>query len=317
MPESTLSYLAVVPIIAAAVAVRRALWHAHEAKEAARVFKGKVVWVTGASSGIGRALALAFAGAGAKLVLSARRQAELEAVAAECAAAVGALDVSSVAQVLPFDLAADPEVLLGKGKEAAALWGGDLVDVLVNNGGISSRGACEDTSLGVDAKLIAVDYLAQVAIAKGALGPMLKRRSGHLVVVSSVQGRLAIPFRTSYSGAKHALHGFFESLRAEVADRGVKVTMVLPGYVATSLSLNAVTGSGGSHGKMDPTTAQGMAPEVLAQRILGAIATEQDELLACDLKTKAAIIARALLPGTLAKYMQSRAKKGWKELRED
>jgi len=184
-------------------------------------------------------------------------------------------------------------------------------------GGISSRSPCEDTSLAVDLKLMAVDYIAPVALTKSVLPSMLSRRSGHIVVVSSVQGRLAIPFRTSYGGAKHALHGFFESLRAEVADRGVKVTLVLPGYVRTSLSLNAVTGSGQAYAKMDATTAKGMDPAELATKILEAVAMEQDEVLACDLKTKAAIAARALLPGTLSKYMASRAKKGWKELKAD
>jgi len=112
--------------------------------------------------------------------------------------------------VLPFDLAEAPAALVHRGGEAAALWGGAAVDVLVNNGGISSRSPAEDTAVEVDAKVMHVDYLAPVALAKGVLHGMLAQHSGSLVVVSSVQGRLALPFRTSYAGAKHALHGFFE-----------------------------------------------------------------------------------------------------------
>lgn len=319
------------PVLTLAVVVRRARRRKFEAKQVQTVFRGKVVWITGASSGIGRSLALAFAQAGAKLILSARREAELIAVAAECDALVAAQQASpssqpppSCAKVLVLDLAADPAVLRAQAAgEAQRLWGAP-VDVLVNNGGISSRSPAEETTLEVDSRVMAVNYLGPVALTKGVLPRMLQDQGesgesggGHLVVVSSVQGRLAIPFRTSYAAAKHALHGFFESLRAEVADRHVKVTMVLPGYVKTSLSLNAVTGKGSSYAKMDPTTAKGMDPDDLAAAILAAVATGQDELLACDAKTKAAVLARALLPNALSAYMAKRAAKGWKELKQE
>lgn len=306
------------PVLAFALVVKRLQRRARVKALVHKAFKGKVVWVTGASSGIGRALSIAFAAKGAKLVLSARREAELLDVAEECAAAANGafetdLNASAVAKVLPFDLCEPAAALLAKGKAAERLWGAP-VDVLVNNGGISSRSPAEETSLDVDAKVMAIDYLAPVALAKAVLPSMLARRKGHLVVTTSVQGRLAIPFRTSYAAAKHALHGFFESLRAEVAGRGVRVTLVVPGYVRTSLSLNAVTGSGGAHGTMDANTAKGMDPAALAGAVLEAVAVGDDEVLACDLKTKLAVLARAVLPGPLASYMRSRAAKGWEEL---
>ena len=341
MPASFVALAVALPVVTLSIIVRKARRRAARSHAVETSFRGKVVWVTGASSGIGRSIALAFAKQGAKLVLSARRQEELHNVASECAAAASSsssstLSVESVAKVLPFDLAEDPKKLQTKGIEAAALWGADAVDILVNNGGISSRSAAELTDLDVDQRVMAIDYLAPVALTKGVLPAMLARgekvagadtggrkpwkeatvgRSGHVVVVSSVQGKLAIPFRTSYAAAKHALHGFFESLRAEVAARDVKVTMVCPGYVKTNLSLNAVTGSGKIYSKMDENTAKGMEPAVLAKKILEAVAIGEHEVMACDFKTKAAIFARTLLPGPLASYMVSRAKKGWKDQR--
>lgn len=335
--SSTWATVAVaLPVLTLSFIMRRVRRRSAAARAVETSFRGKVVWITGASSGIGRALALAFAEKGAKLVLSARREAELKAVAAECAAAAStaatasSTTVESVARVLPFDLAEDAAALQAKGAKAAALWGVEGVDILVNNGGISSRSAAEKTSLDVDQKVMAIDYLAPVALTKGVLPAMLARGektaaskkpwkeravggAGHVVVVSSVQGRLAIPFRTSYAAAKHALHGFFEALRPEVAARDVKVTLVCPGYVKTSLSLNAVTGSGKAYAKMDDSTAKGMEPAALADAILAAVATGEHELMACDTKTKAAVIARTLLPAPLASYMVSRAKKGWKD----
>lgn len=340
LPSSAPLLAIACPVLTLAVVVRRARRRKFEAKQVQTVFRGKVVWITGASSGIGRSLALAFAQAGAKLILSARREAELIAVAAECDALVAAQQASpstspsttsssssppppSCAKVLVLDLATDPAVLRAQAAgEAQRLWGAP-VDVLVNNGGISSRSPAEETTLEVDSRVMAVNFLGPVALTKGVLPRMLQcggesgGSGGHLVVISSVQGRLAIPFRTSYAAAKHALHGFFESLRAEIADRHVKVTMVLPGYVKTSLSLNAVTGKGSSYAKMDPTTAKGMDPDDLAAAILAAVATGQDELLACDAKTKAAVLARALLPDALSAYMAKRAAKGWKELKQE
>ena len=245
MPASFVALAVALPVVTLSIIVRKARRRAARSHAVETSFRGKVVWVTGASSGIGRSIALAFAKQGAKLVLSARRQEELHNVASECAAAASSsssstLSVESVAKVLPFDLAEDPKKLQTKGIEAAALWGADAVDILVNNGGISSRSAAELTDLDVDQRVMAIDYLAPVALTKGVLPAMLARgekvagadtggrkpwkeatvgRSGHVVVVSSVQGKLAIPFRTSYAAAKHALHGFFESLRAEVAAR--------------------------------------------------------------------------------------------------
>lgn len=270
-----------------------------------RQFADKVVWVTGASSGIGEALALSLAAHGAKLVLSARRRERLEEVAGACEAAAGG---RPVAKILPFDLAESDKDLLCKGALAAKCWNRP-VDVLVNNAGISSRGAAVDTTLAVDSEVMHVDFVAPMALTKGVLPDMLERKQGQIIVISSVQGRLGIPFRTSYAAAKHALQGFFDALRPEVADANVGVLVVSPGYVRTALSLNAVTGSGAKYAKMDETTAKGMAPEELAAKIIDAATRGKSELIVADLKTRAAIVARTLAPNLLIKMLVSRARK--------
>jgi dehydrogenase/reductase SDR family protein 7B len=145
---------------------------------------------------------------------------------------------------------------------------------------------------------------------QAVLPSMLERGSGRVVVVSSVQGKFGLPFRSSYAASKHALHGWFDSLRAEVADSGITVTIVCPGYVATNFSLGAVRGDGTAHGRMDETTASGMSPDALARRILAATATGVTEIITGDLQARAAVVLRALFPEMLAGILAKRARKG-------
>jgi dehydrogenase/reductase SDR family protein 7B len=133
-------------------------------------------------------------------------------------------------------------------------------------GGVSSRSLAEDMDWEVDERIMLVNYLGPVALTKAVLPGMIESRSGSIVGVSSVQGLVGLPGRTAYSASKHAMHGFFDGLRAEVASRGVSVTLLCPGYVRTALSENAVTADGGKHGEMDETTAKGMDPDALATR---------------------------------------------------
>eukprot|EP00656_Telonema_subtile_P018305 TRINITY_DN19878_c0_g1_i1.p1 TRINITY_DN19878_c0_g1~~TRINITY_DN19878_c0_g1_i1.p1 ORF type:complete len:316 (+),score=64.26 TRINITY_DN19878_c0_g1_i1:87-1034(+) len=306
-PRSTLSSSS-----AASDVYKRQLWR--RSRPAKRNFAGKVVWITGASSGIGRALAHSFAAEGANLVLSARREHQLNEVAEECAQIARAAGLTARARVLAFDLESPCEQLAQHGATAGALYGRP-VDILVNNGGVSSRSPAEHTSVAVDQRLMQINYIAPVALTKAVLPGMLTQQRGQLVVLSSVQGRLALPFRTSYSASKHALHGFFESLRAEVADRGVGVTLVCPGYVNTRLSLNAITGDGSAHDQVDPATAAGVDPAVLSQYILDAIAGNSHELVVAPLMVRVAITLRAVAPWLLARLMNRRARKQWTQHR--
>ena len=179
------------------------------------MFSGQVVWITGASSGIGEALTLAFAKCGAKLVLSARRRDELERVAAKC----GAADVF----VLPMDLAKSDHF---DALAAQVLERFGRIDVVVHNGGVSQRALVKDTQMEVHRRVMEVNYFGTVALTRAVLPAMLAARRGQFVVISSVAGKLGTPLRAAYCASKHALHGFFDCLRAEVWRHNVAVLVV-------------------------------------------------------------------------------------------
>ena len=230
-------------------------------------FNGRVVWITGASSGIGEATALAFAAAGARLVLSSRRPEELERVRRAC-------DRPDDHIVVPLDLTRSetfPTLVAG----VLTCCGG--IDVLINNGGVSQRSYAAEARLEVERALMEVDYFGPVALTKAVLTSMRGRRSGHVVVISSVMGHLGTPGRSTYAAAKHALHGYFDSLRAEVWRDGLHVTIVCPGYVRTAVSANALGPRGEAIG---PAGAQerGISPERCARAILRGVARRREEV---------------------------------------
>lgn len=233
-------------------------------------FKNKRIWITGASSGIGEALAIAFAEHGADLVLSARNEKELQRVAEEAKNAGAA---SVMVQVL--DLGSHSEI---SGVAQNVLRQVGKIDILINNGGISQRALALDTTLDVDKKLMDVNYFGTIALTKAVLPSMLTHHLGHIVTVTSLTGKFGSPLRSSYAASKHALHGFFDSLRAELANTPVRVTLVCPGFVRTNVSVNALRGDGSSQGTMDAATDKGMAPEDLARKILRAIENGKEEL---------------------------------------
>jgi short-subunit dehydrogenase len=259
-------------------------------------FRDKIVWVTGASAGIGEAVAYAFGREGAKLVLSARREDELERVCANCA---GGRDAHLV---LPLDLTRFDE-LPGKAQQALAHFG--RVDILVNNGGVSQRSLAKDTAFEVDQALININYLGTVRLTKAVLPSMLERRAGHIVVVSSLVGHVGTPLRSAYAASKHALHGFFNSLRAEVWRENIKVTLVCPGYIRTDVSINAFAGDGSKFNQMDKNQERGMSPEECAARILDAVAREKEEVLIGG-KEKRAVYLKRFWPSRLSKLAR-----GW------
>lgn len=236
-----------------------------------RDYKGKVVWITGASSGIGEASAYRFAKAGAKLILTARNQMQLTAVAQECIK-LGAID----AKVLPCDVS-QVEQLPALASQAWAMFDG--IDLLFNNAGISQRSSTDDTQMSVIRTIMDTDFFAPVAITKAVLPLMLARKAGQIAVTTSIAGRFGFPMRCAYSSAKHALYGFFETLQAEYYQQGIRVTMVCPGRVKTNISLRALEQDGTPHGKMDAGQAGGISTTKAANVIFKALQHEKLEVL--------------------------------------
>ena len=235
-------------------------------------FIGKVVWITGASAGIGEDLAKTFSKQGSKLVLSARNETELKRVKADCAGSES--DIS----VLPFDLAnLDLTRVKEITKQGLACFG--KIDILINNGGISQRSLVKDTDISVDMKIMDINYFGQIALTKAVLPHMLERKSGHLVVVSSVMGKMSTPLRSAYCASKHALHGFFDALRSEIYLDNIKILLVCPASIKTDISLNALTGNGNEFGKMDEQQANGLSVEICSKQILQAIHKNKEEIL--------------------------------------
>jgi dehydrogenase/reductase SDR family member 7B len=233
---------------------------------------GKTAWITGASSGIGEALAKAFVANGGSAILSGRNLVELERVAAESGAADRCL-------VLPFDTM-DFSVLPDKVAAAIAFRG--RIDVLVNNAGISQRSLAVDTDFSVYDRIIGVDLLAPIALTQVLLPHLLEHGSGHIVMISSVAGKAGIPLRTAYCAAKHGLIGYGDALRTEVAGQGVKILVVAPGSVRTNVSRNALNSDGSVRGKSDAAIDNGIDPNDVAQRIWDAVAAGTREIVIAE-----------------------------------
>ncbi|XP_055954503.1 dehydrogenase/reductase SDR family member 7B [Patella vulgata] len=192
------------------------------------------------------------------------------------------------------------------------------VDILINNAGISYRGRIQDTSIQVDKKVMQVNYFGQVALTKGILPRMLESgNGGHIVGISSIQGKISIPYRSAYSASKHAFQAFCDCLRAECADKNINVSVISPGYIKTSLSLNAVTGDGNKYGVMDKTTENGMTPEYVAQRVLEAVMYQNNDDILSSITPKIAVYLRTIAPSVFFWLMKSRARKGQKDYTEE
>lgn len=258
-------------------------------------FKNKIVWITGASSGIGESLAYAFANEGADLILSSRNEKELIRVKNTCSNNARAI------QVIPLDVS-DHQGVFDTAEKLIAERG--AIDILVSNAGISQRGLAKDTQFSVDKRIMDVDYFGTIALTKAVLPAMLAAKSGQIVVTTSVTGLVGIPGRSTYSAAKHALHGYFDALRAEVWRENVKVLLVVPGYIKTNISFNALTESGQPQNKMDDGQANGIMPDVLAQKILRAIATGKEELHVAGFRESLAIFVKRFFPRLFSKIVR-------------
>ncbi len=259
-------------------------------------FSNKVVWITGASSGIGKATSLRFAREGATLILTALEADLLQNVRTECLH-LGAPAVT----LLPFDLS-QIDKLPELAQQALQAYG--HIDIFYNNAGISQRGTTVETDIAVIRKVMDIDYFAPVILTKMVLPKMIEQGGGQLAVTTSINGCFGFPLRCAYSSAKHALYGFFETIAAENYKNNIRVTIVTPGRVQTNISVNALEKDGQRHGKMDAGQANGITPEKAADKIVHAIYKQKREVLVGSSELAMVYIKR-FFPGLCAHIARS------------
>ena len=233
-------------------------------------FKNKVIWITGASSGIGEALTYSLHEEGANLILSARNQNKLAEVKNNCTR------TDCKVHILPIDLS-QLESLREKVETALNFYG--KIDIMIHNAGIALRDLAVNTDLEIDRLLMRVNYLGPITISKLLLPAMIKNESGKFVVISSLSGKYGVPKLSAYAASKHALHGFFDSLRSEVHKYNIGVNVIIPGIINTNITINALKGDGTKYGKMEKLQAQGMNVHECANKILRAIIKGKEEVL--------------------------------------
>ena len=230
--------------------------------------KKNVIWITGASSGIGAELAKQYAKEGALLILSARREKALQEVKNSC-------EHQENITVLPLDLK-NFSSMAQYVEKALAVYGS--IDLLINNGGVSQRSLIADTKMEVYQELMDINYMGTVALTKALLPYFIERKKGHFAVVTSVMGKFGSPYRSGYCGAKHALHGFFDVLRMEHEKDNVDVTLICPGFVQTNVTINALTGTGERLNHDDPGTQNGLEVAYFCRKMIRAIRNKKWEI---------------------------------------
>jgi len=257
--------------------------------------QNKTVWITGASSGIGEYLVGALAKLGANVVLSARNETALQQVVEKWQLA------PEKYLILPLDLSL--YTTLGNLPQKVLERFGRL-DVLINNGGISQRSYFVDTDISVFTKIMDTNFMGAVALTKASLPFLTERNESSVVAVTSVVGKYGTPLRTAYAASKHAMHGFYDALRAEMHDKGLHVLLVCPGYVKTNLSLNALLGDGTAQGKMDPGQASGITPEYCANQIVKGLLKGKNELYIGGFKEVGGVYLKRFFPKLFASMVR-------------
>ena len=256
--------------------------------------QNKVVWITGASSGLGKALVTECASKGAVLVLSARRVEELEKVRLSLPNPEQhisiTVDITDENQVRH----AYEEVLKAKGR----------IDWLINNAGLSQRALIAETTMQTERAIMEVDYFSQVFLTKTVLPTLLKQQSGRVIFISSVAGLLGVQYRATYSAAKGAVHMWANSLRAEVADQGVGVSVVFPGFVKTNVSFNALNGEGKPQGHQDEVIENGLDADDFARQTVTALLNNEEFIVVSKAKEKLGVWVSRLSPKTLYKMIR-------------
>ncbi len=259
--------------------------------------KNNVTWITGASSGIGEELAYQMAQKGGKLILSARRESELQRVQAAIQEKWG-----TPVEILPLDLL-DNAALPEKAKQAEAFFG--RIDVLINNGGISQRGLVNETIIEVDRKVFETNYFGSITLTKAVLPGMLERKFGHHVAISSTTGYIGTPLRSAYAASKHALHGFYDSMRAETYQDNVHVTIICPGFINTPITYSALKADGSKLNQMGDAQQKGLPVQVCAAKTIRAIERNKNEAHISGPKEHLAILVMRFFPRLFAKMIRN------------
>ena len=258
-------------------------------------YKDKVIWITGASAGIGKAIAIEAANQGAKLILSARRETELSKVAKACK-----LDEKDFL-ILPIDMQKNDnyDVLTSQVIEKFG-----QIDYLFNNAGVSSRQLAAETPIEVDKRIMDINYFGSIALAKQVIPHMIEKKSGHIIITSSVVGYFSTPMRSAYAASKHALHGFYNALRNEVYQHNIGVTILCPGYIKTDISVNALKADGEKFNKMSVKQANGMSADILAKKVLNKLKRNRRSINIGGSELLGIYLSR-FVPGIFARIMRN------------
>ncbi|SMO62570.1 SDR family oxidoreductase [Gracilimonas mengyeensis] len=259
-------------------------------------YQGKTIWITGASSGIGEAFARALYKEGANLILSSRREGALKQVKESLGA-----DKSRVF-ILPLDLT-QTETFPEKTEQALKAFG--QIDMLMNNGGVSQRATVAETEMDTYRRLMEINYFGAVGLTKQVLPHMVERQSGHIVVTSSVAGKIGTKQRSGYAASKHAVQGFFNSLRQEMYEHNVAVTLLCPGFIKTNISKNALTGDGAKFGKMGDAHKDAMTADEMVKKVMPDIKKQKEEIYVTGFKEGLAIWVQRISPTLLNKILKN------------
>jgi dehydrogenase/reductase SDR family member 7B len=251
-------------------------------------FDNKICWITGASGGIGAALAISLNSIGARLILSARNNERLEIIKTAC-------QHPHKVVILPFNLE-ETSLLTEFAMKAWNIFNG--IDFVFLNAGMAVRDMIIQTDMEMIHKVMNINFFSNVVISKTLLPHMRKRDQGRFIITSSLCGKFGIPKLGAYSASKHAMHGFFESLRAEHENEGITVTMITAGLIKTDITLHALKGDGSVYGKMQDSIAGGISPETCAHGIIKAVARGKHEVLVGGVETFSVVIKR-FFPGLL------------------
>ena len=270
------------------------LWCYHHFGKSPKCLKGKVVWITGSSSGIGEQLAYQFASLGCKLVICGTRGHRLENVKRNCLVKNADLTDNDII-ALVFDMREVDKIPFFV-ENVITRFG--RIDILVNNAGRSQRAMFQETTLPVDREMFEVNVFSMIQLTRVVVNHWYEKNiGGQIIVTSSIAGKLGAPYSSTYTATKHALHGYFEALRNESYSRGIRISMACPGPVVSEITETAYTSRlEEKWGKKHAADNKRMPTERCAVLMMSCIANQLDEVWICEQPFLAGYYATQYLP---------------------